>query len=170
MKKRNRPKPGQQKKGKPSKPKRMAPPRDVYLAIRNLLDTTNHIQARAAELENALDVLREQERNMVFKQILLALRNSQDGDLLRFNPTAQADGSSLVKAIVEALIEAFEIEPFYQIGERIPVKRGEIPDNLELDRSIGKEAGKCVAVEVTSPGWKLNEKTLLKPMVRPVFN
>ena len=34
--------------------------REVYLAIRNLLDTTNHIQARAAELENALDVLRQQ--------------------------------------------------------------------------------------------------------------
>jgi hypothetical protein len=168
MKKKKRP--SQQKKRKASEPKRVAPPREVYLAIRNLLDTTNHIQARAAELENALDLLREQERSKVFQQILLALRNSQDGDLLRFNPTAQADESSLVKAIVEALIEAFEIEPFHQIGERIPVKRGEIPDNLELDRSIGEEAGKCVAVEVTSPGWKMNEKTLLKPMVRPVFN
>lgn len=170
MKKKNHPKPIRPKKEPLTKPARPAPPQEVYSAIRNLLDTTNHIQARAAELENSLDILREREWNKALQKLLLALRNSQDGDLLRFHPAAPADGeSSQAKSIVEALIEAFSIEPFCQIGERIPVKRGEIPESLELDRSIGEETGKCIAVEVVSPGWKLKQETLLKPMVRPLF-
>ena len=64
----------------------MARPREVQRAIRRLLDTTNHIQARAAALENALDALREQERSKAVKELLLALRNSADGDLLRYPP------------------------------------------------------------------------------------
>jgi hypothetical protein len=143
--------------------------REVYLAIRKLLDTTNHIQARAAELEGALDILREQERGRAVKDLFQALRNSPDGDLLRFNPAAEDGGASQARAMVAALVEAFAIEPIHEIGERIMVRRGEIPDSLELDRSIGEETGKCVAVEVVSAGWKHNDQTLLKPVVRPVF-
>src|ERR1035441_3317275 len=40
-------------------PRRSPSPRAVHRAIHRLLDTTNHIQARAAELENALEALRE---------------------------------------------------------------------------------------------------------------
>ena len=144
--------------------------REVYLAIRKLLDTTNHIQARAAELEGALDILREQERGRAIKDLFLALRNSPDGDLLRFNPvTADDGGSSQARAIVAALVEAFAVEPIHAIGERIAVRHGEIPDRLELDRSIGEETGKCIAAEVVSAGWMLNDQTLLKPVVRPLF-
>lgn len=154
----------------PASPPSSPPPQEVYLAIRKLLDTTNHIQARAAELENALGVLREQERAKAVRDLLLALRHSQDGDLLRFDPATSADGeASQAKAIAGAMVEAFAIEPVHRIGERIPIRQGEIPDSLELDRSIGQEEGKCVAAEVISVGWKLKQQTLLKPMVRPVF-
>ncbi|HTV63172.1 MAG TPA: hypothetical protein VMH30_11445 [Verrucomicrobiae bacterium] len=171
MKKKSRSKTKPLKKKLPPKPGLTARPQEVYLAIRKLLDTTNHIQARAAELENALDVLREQERSKAVQELLLALRNSQDGDLLRFDPAAPGDGgSSQATAIVAALVEAFSITPIHRIGERVPVRRGEVPDSLELDRSIGEESGKCVAAEVISPGWKFKEQTLLKPMVRPVFS
>ena len=72
MKKKIRSKPKQRKKRHPLKARRAARPREVYQAIRKLLDTTNHIQARAAELENALGALREQERSKAVKELLLA--------------------------------------------------------------------------------------------------
>jgi hypothetical protein len=146
-------------------------PGEVPLAIRKLLDTTNHIQARATELENALDALHEHERCRAVKDLLLALRHSPDGDLLRFDPSAVESGdSNPVKAVLEALTEAFSIEPVNELGERIPVRNGEIPDSLELDRSIGEETGECIAAEVVSVGWKIKEQIILKPVVRPLFN
>ena len=170
MKKKIHPKPKQRKK-RPLKARRTARPREVYQAIRKLLDTTNHIQARAAELENALDVLREQEQIKAVKAVLVALRNSPDGDLLRFGPVAPGDGgTSTAQAVVAALVEAFAITPIHEIGEQIPVRHGAIPDSLELDRSIGEDGGKCVAAEITSAGWKFKGQTLLKPIVRPVFS
>jgi hypothetical protein len=169
MKKKIRPKPKQRKKH-PVKARRTARPREVYQAIRKLLDTTNHIQARAAELENALDVLREQEQIKAVKAVLVALRNSPDGDLLRFGPVVPGgSGTSTAQAVVAALVEAFAIAPIHEIGEQIPVRHGEIPDSLELDRSIGEDAGKCVAAEIISAGWRFKKQTLLKPVVRPVF-
>jgi hypothetical protein len=142
----------------------------VYVAIRKLLDTTNHIQARAAELENALEALREQERSTAVKQLLLALRNSPDGDLLRSNPAAPGDAAnSTAQAIIGALVEAFSIVPIRHIGERIPVRDGHIPDTLDLDRSIGDEVDTCVEAEVVSVGWSYSNQTLLKPVVRPLF-
>jgi hypothetical protein len=157
-------------KKQPPKVKEITPPQEVHIAIRKLLDTTNHIQARAAELEGALDILREQERGKAVRDLFLALRNSPDGDLLRFHPVAAATGeSSQARAIVAALAEAFGIESIREIGERIAVRHGEVPDSLELDRSIGEETGKCIGAEVVSVGWKLGEHTLLKPVVRPLF-
>jgi hypothetical protein len=145
-------------------------PGEVPLAIRKLLDTTNHIQARATELENALDALHEHERCRAVKDLLLALRNSPDGDWLRFNPTAVESGdANPVKAVLEALIEAFSIEPLNELGERILVRNGEIPDSVELDRSIAEETGECIAAEVVSVGWKIKEQILLRPVVRPLF-
>jgi hypothetical protein len=171
MKKRNRSKRKPLKKKKRASTRRPARPREVYLAIRRLLDTTNHIQARAAGLENALDALREQERSKAVKELLQALRNSSNGDLLRFNPAVPGDGgNSTAQAIVAALVEAFAITPNREIGEQIPIKAGRIPDTLELDRSIGDETEKCVAAEVVSVGWSYKNQALLKPVVRPVFS
>jgi hypothetical protein len=151
--------------------RRTTRPREVYLAIRKLLDTTNHIQARAAELETALDILREQERRKALKELLLALRRSPDGDLLRFNPAVTGNiENGTARAIVAALVQAFEITPIHQIGQQIPVGHGEVPASMELDRAIGEDAGNCVAVEIMSPGWKFEEQTLLKPVVRPVLS
>jgi hypothetical protein len=132
----------------------------VHLAIRKLLDTTNHIQARAAELENALEALREQERSKAVKELLLALRNSPDGDLLRFTPAAPGNGgNSTAQAIIAALVEAFSIVPIRNIGEHIAVRDGHIPDTLELDRSIGDEPQNCIAAEVISVGWSYKNHT-----------
>jgi hypothetical protein len=142
----------------------------VYLAIRKLLDTTNHIRARAAELENALEALREQERSTALKALLLALRNSPDGDLLRVNPVAPGDGeNNTAQAITSALAEAFSIVPIRKIGERIAVLDGHIPDTLELDRPIGDEVETCAEAEVVSVGWNYKNHALLKPVVRPLF-
>jgi hypothetical protein len=141
----------------------------VYLAIRKLLDTTNHIRARAAELENALEALREQERSTALKVLLLALRNSPDGDLLRVNPAPADGGNTTAQAIIGALVEAFSIVPIRNIGERITVRDGQIPDTLELDRSIGDELETCVAAEVVSVGWSYSNQNLLKPVIRPLF-
>jgi hypothetical protein len=171
MKKRNRPKRKPLKKKKRAGARRVARPREVQLAIRRLLDTTNHIQARAAELENALDALREQERSKAVKELLLALRNSSDGDLLRFDPAAPGDGgNSTAQAIVTALGEAFSIAPIHKLGVKIPVRDGKIPDSLEVDRPIGDEPENCVAAEVVSVGWSYKNQALLKPIVRPVFS
>jgi hypothetical protein len=114
--------------------------------------------------------LREQERSTAVKQLLLALRNSPDGDLLRSNPAAPGDeANSTAQAIIGALVEAFSIVPIRNIGERIPVRDGHIPDTLDLDRSIGHEADTCVEAEVVSVGWSYSNQTLLKPVVRPLF-
>ncbi len=142
-------------------------PAEIPLAIQKLLDTANHIQARAAELENAMDAWHEHERSRAVKDLLTALRNSPDGDLLRYDPEA-ADAGSL-QAVLTALTEAFSIEPVYEQGERIPVRPDEIPDSLELDRSMDQETGECMEVEVVSAGWKLKEQVLIKPVVRPLF-
>lgn len=172
MKKKNPVKPAKLKparKKQPPKAKEMTGQPEVYVAIRKLLDTTHHIQARAAELEGALDILREQERGKAVKDLFLALRNSPEGDLLRFNPAAGDGESSQTGAIIAALVEAFGIEPIHESGERIAVRHGEIPDSLELDRSIGEETGKCIGAEVVSSGWKLGDQILLRPVVRPLF-
>jgi hypothetical protein len=170
LKTRHRSTRNQPKKKTRSRPRRPARPREVYVAIRKLLDTTNHIRARAAELETALEALREQERSKAVKELLLALRNSPDGDLLRINPAALGDaGNSTAQAIISALVEAFSILPIRTIGERIAVRDGQIPDTLELDRSIGEEVGTCVEAEVVSVGWRYSNQTLLKPVVRPIF-
>jgi hypothetical protein len=168
MKKKNQSIRNRRKKVSQPKASRPRRPRRVHLAIRKLLDTTNHIQARAAELENALDELREQERIKAVKDLLLALRNSANGDLLRFDSTVPVENDR-TRAIVDAVSEAFSIVPLHQIGERIPVRDGKIPDSLELDRSIGEEVGKCVAAEIVSVGWKFKEQTIIKPVVRPLF-
>ena len=86
LKTRHRSTRNQPKKKTRARPRRPARPREVYLAIRKLLDTTNHIRARAAELENALEALRDQERSKAVSELLLALRNSPEGDLLRSQP------------------------------------------------------------------------------------
>ena len=158
------------KKKTHARPRRPARPREVYVAIRKLLDTTNHIRARAAELETALEALREQERSKAVKELLLALRNSPDGDLLRINPAAPGEsGNSTAQSIIGALVEAFSIAPIRSIGERIAVRDGHIPETLELDRSIGDEVETCVEAEVLSVGWSYKSQTLLKPVVRPLF-
>lgn len=170
MKTRNHSTRRQPKKIARARPRRPARPREVYLAVRKLLDTTNHIRARAAELETALEALREQERSKAVKELLLALRNSADGDLLRFDPSAPGDGGdSTAQAIIGALVDAFSIVPIRTPGERITVRDGQIPDTLELDRSIGDEVEICVATEVVSVGWSYSNQTLLKPVVRPLF-
>ena len=153
-----------------ARPRRPARPREVYVAVRKLLDTTNHIRARAAELENALENLRDQERGTAVKQLLLALRNSPEGDLLRSNPAAPGDAdSTTAQAIIGALVEAFSIAPIRSIGERIAVRAGHIPDTLDLDRSIGDEVDTCVEAEVVSVGWTYKNQALLKPVIRPVY-
>jgi hypothetical protein len=153
-----------------ARPRRLVRPREVYLAIRKLLDTTNHIRARAAELENALETLRDQERGTAVKQLLLALRNSPEGDLLRSNPAAPGDAdSTTAQAITGALVEAFSIAPIRSIGERIEVRDGHIPDTLELDRPIGDDVETCTEAEVVSAGWTYKNRALLKPVVRPLF-
>jgi len=121
-------------------PRRSPSPRAVHRAIHRLLDTTNHIQARAAELENALEALREQERRTAVKQLLLALRNSPDGDLLRSNPAAAGDAAnSTAQAIIGALVEAFSIVPVRNIGERIPSETGTFPTHWTwIDQSETK--------------------------------
>ena len=170
MKTRNRSTRRQPKKTTRARPRRPARPREVYLAIRKLLDTTNHIRARAAELENALETLRDQERGTAVKQLLLALRNSPEGDLLRSNPAAPGDAdSTTAQAITGALVEAFSIAPIRSIGERIAVRDGHIPETLELDRSIGDEMETCVEAEVVSVGWSYQNQALLKPVIRPVY-
>ena len=104
------------------------------------------------------------------KELLLALRNSPDGDLLRFNPAAPGDGgNTTAQAIIRALVEAFSIVPIRTPAERITVRDGQIPDTLELDRSIGEEVETCVEAEVVSVGWSYNNHTLLKPVIHPLF-
>jgi len=170
LKTRHRSKRNQPKRKTHARPRRPARPREVYVAIRKLLDTTNHIRARAAELETALEALREQERSKAVKELLLALRNSPDGDLLRINPAAPGEsGNSTAQSIIGALVEAFSIVPIRTIGEQITVRDGQIPDTLEPDRSIGDELETCVATEVVSVGWSYSNQTLLKPVVRPLF-
>lgn len=170
LKTRHRSTRNQPKKKTRARPRRPARPRQVYLAIRKLLDTTNHIRARAAELENALENLRDQERGTAVKQLLLALRNSPEGDLLRSNPAAPGDAdSTTAQAIIGALVEAFSIAPIRGIGERIAVRDGHIPETLELDRSIGDEVETCLEAEVVSVGWTYKNQALLKPLVRPLF-
>jgi len=78
--------------------------------------------------------------------------------------------NNTAQAIVGALGEALSIMPIHKIGEQIPVRDGEIPDSLELDRAIGDESEKCVAAEVVSVGWSYKHQALLKPVVRPVYN
>ncbi len=66
--------------------------------------------------------LREQERTQAVKELLLALRDSPDGDLLRSNPATPGDGAySTAQAIIGALVEAFSIVPIRNTGDRIPV-------------------------------------------------
>jgi len=104
------------------------------------------------------------------KELLLALRNSPDGDLLRVNPVAPGDdGNTTAQAIIGALVEAFSIVPIRNIGERIAVLGGHIPETLELDRPIGDEVETCLEAEVVSVGWGYSNQPLLKPVVRPLF-
>src|SRR2546423_10974747 len=89
------------------KPQRLpSRPREVYLALRKLLNSANHINARAAELENSLHLLREEERFKVVKELMQALRNSPAGDLVRYSPDSEdPDFDALKKGLIETLVE-----------------------------------------------------------------
>lgn len=71
--------------------------------------------------------------------------------------------------IAEALVEAFEITAVHTVGATIPLSNRQIPDSVELDRPMGEEPDPCVALEVVSVGWRYRGRTLLKPVVRPIF-
>jgi hypothetical protein len=70
--------------------------------------------------------------------------------------------------MLAALMEVFPIKPISEIGDRVVVKRGEIPDNVELDRPMGDCSEECNTLEIVSIGWSCDEKVLLKPVARPV--
>lgn len=149
---------------------RVSRPREVYVALRKLLNAAQHVEARAAGLEDALRLLREQERARAIGELLLALRNSSAGDLVRSGPDSPPGGDdAAMKGIAEALVEAFGITPVQTVGARIPLSKREIPDSVELDRPMGEEPDPCVALEVVSVGWSYRCRTLLKPLVRPIW-
>jgi hypothetical protein len=114
--------------------------------------------------------LRDHERARALTDLLLALRNSPEGDLLRPDPAAPDDAASnTAHAITAALVEAFAITPIRTLGERIPLRDGRVPDTLDLDRPLAGEPEQCIAAEVLSVGWSYKHHTLLKPVVRPIF-
>ena len=145
-------------------------PRDVYVAVRKLLNTAHQVQARAAELESTLQTLRERERSRAMKDLLSALRDTSAGNLIRVPPDWDGeDGPSAdVKGMLEALMEAFPIKPVGRVGDRLAVRAGQISEAVELDRAVGECADECVAVEVVSVGWSYGGKVLLKPIARPL--
>jgi hypothetical protein len=72
------------------------------------------------------------------------------------------------RGMLEALMEAFPIRPVGDIGDRLPVKHGEVSEAVELDRPIGEYLAECAALEVVSVGWSCDGKVLVKPVARPV--
>ena len=149
---------------------RAAPrPRNVYRALQRLLTLASQMQGRSAALESALHDLREQERGKVIRDLLSALRDSSAGNLIAAPPdwTGENAPDAPARGLVEALMETFGIKPVHNIGDRIPVGHGNIPDVVELDRPIGDE--ECTALEVSAVGWSYDGKVLLKPVARPVL-
>lgn len=143
-------------------------PREIYSALRRLLDTAQHVQARAAELENAIHLLREKEQTEAIRRILQALARSSAGDLTSAAPDASGNDpkEDFAKAVMESLIEAFQIQPIRKIGDIVSGSEGEPPSNVEPDRPL--DGISCSAFEVVSVGWSRNGKILLKPRVRPL--
>ena len=149
---------------------RRSQPRGVYSALRRLLDTTHHVQARAAEFENAIHQLREKEQTEAIKRLLKALAGSSAGDLTRASPDSHGNDPQQVvaRAVMESLMEAFDIRPVRKIGEVMSVIGGEPPASVELDRPL--EGAGCSSFEVVSVGWYRNGTILIKPRVRPSAN
>jgi len=145
-------------------------PREVCSALRRLLDTTRHVQARATEFEDAIHQLREKEQTEAIKRILKVLARSTAGDLTRASPDSPGNDPQQVvaRAVMESLMEAFDIRPVRKIGEVISVIGGEPPASLELDRPL--EGAGCSSFEIVSVGWHRNGKLLIKPRVRPYAN
>lgn len=145
-------------------------PRNVYQALQKLLNLANQMQARAAALENSLRVLRGEERCKIMKDLLSALRDSPAGNLIGAPPDwpGEIGLDATARGMLEALMEAFPIRPVGEIGDRLPVKHGEVSESVELDRPIGESAEECAAVEIVSVGWSCDGKVLLKPVARPV--
>jgi|WetSurMetagenome_2_1015567.scaffolds.fasta_scaffold499173_2 hypothetical protein len=146
-------------------------PRNVYQALRKLISLTNQMQARAAELEHSLQVLREQERMKIMKDLLSALRDTPAGNLVAAPPDRAGENGpdATAQGMLEALMATSPIRPVHNIGDRMPVGRDHIPDTVDLDRPIGDYLGECRALEVTSVGWSYDGKVLLKPIARPVI-
>ena len=152
--------------------KRTAPhPRNVYQALQRLLTLAGQIQARSAALESSLHMLREQERGKAIRDLLSALRNTSEGNLIAAPPdwVGKHKPDAIARGLLEALMETFPIKPVHNIGDRIPFRHDHIPDTVELDRPIGDYAGECTALEVAAVGWNYGGKVLLKPIARPVF-
>jgi hypothetical protein len=146
-------------------------PRNVYQALQRVLTLANQMQGRSAALENSLQVLREQERFKVIRDLLTALRETSAGNLIGAPPdwTGENAPDATARALLEVLMETFAIKPMYNIGNCIPVRHDNIPDTVELDRPIGDYAEECTALEVTAVGWSYDGKVLLKPIARPVL-
>jgi hypothetical protein len=144
--------------------------RHVYSALRKLLDTAHHVQARATEFENAIQQLREKEQTEAITRILKALATSPAGDLTRGTPGSPGidPQERIFGAVMESLVEAFGIQPIRRIGEVIPSQRGEPPTTVELDRPL--DGMSCSAFEVVAGGWTRNGRVLMKPCVRPIAN
>ena len=145
--------------------------RNVYQTLQRLLTLASQMQARSAALESSLHMLREQERGKAIRDLLSALRKTSAGNLIAAPPDWVGENApdAIVKGLLEALMETFAIKPVHNIGDRILFRHDNIPDTVELDRSIGDYAEECTALEVVEVGWSCGGKVLLKPIARPVF-
>jgi hypothetical protein len=128
------------------------------------------MQGRAAALDDALQSLREEERRRIMKDLLTALRNTPAGNLIAAPPDYPGEDGpdATARGMLEALMETFPLMPVGAIGDRVPVKHGDVSEAVELDRPIGEYARECAAVELVSVGWSCDGKVLLKPIARPV--
>ena len=145
-------------------------PRKVCSALRRLLVAVKHVEARGAEFENSIYQLRENEQTEAVRKTLKALARSSAGDLTRIAPkTPDTDPrDEIAQAIMESLIEAFDIKPVRKLGDVVTANGGEPPASVELDRPL--DGVIYPAFEVVSGGWSRHGRILIKPCVRPITN
>ena len=145
-------------------------PRKVCSALRRLLVAVQHVEAKGAAFESSIHQLREKEQTEAVKKTLKALARSSAGDLTRIAPGTPGTGprDEFAQAMMESLIEAFDIKPVRKMGDVIAVNGVEPPASVELDRPL--DGTICSAFEVVSVGWSRNGRILIKPCVRPITN
>ncbi|MDA8106072.1 MAG: hypothetical protein M0Z71_11935 [Nitrospiraceae bacterium] len=164
-------------KSRNNKPKKTRP-RNVWNSVRKLQNYLKKADIEAMVFMDSLQELRDAVMLDVRAEIVRGLCNTVHGDLLnalleyRKKIENGADSgdigeNAVMIGLLDTLMQKLCVRPFRTSGERFSVRRDAATDYEfeEYPEAIADDKNTKFEVEVLRPGWKIDERIIIKPKV-----